>query len=176
MKLGLHLTSNLKWKSNTYKMISKANKRLWILRRLKILGAQRESLVDVYVKQIRSILEFGVPVWQGSITMYERTDIERVQKMASKIILGRSYRSYDEALGTLNIENLEARRVKLCLNFALKAEKHPKFGKWFKEKNKTYNTRLKKTKYLEVHFNHNRYEKSPLGYLTRLLNMHYSKA
>ena len=117
-----------------------------------------------------------MPVWQGSITMHERTDIERVQKMATKIILGRSYRSYDEALETLNIEHLEARRVKHCLNFALKAEKHPKFSKWFKENNKTYNTRLKKPKYLEVHSNYNRYEKSPLGYLTRLLNMHYSKA
>ena len=173
--LGLHITSNLKWKSNTYKMITKANQRLWILRRLKILGAQQNSLVDVYIKQIRSILEFGVPVWQGSITVHERADIERVQKMAARIILGRSYHSYEDALLTLKIECLESRRVKLCLNFALKAEVHPKFKHWFKENTRTYNTRRKKSKYLEVHFNHARYEKSPLGYLTRLLNNHYSK-
>ena len=33
--LGLTLRSDMKWSSNTNNMISKANKRLWILRRLK---------------------------------------------------------------------------------------------------------------------------------------------
>ena len=95
--LGLQITNDLKWKSNTKLMITRANKRLWILRRLKILGAQQEALVNVYVKQIRCILEFGAPVWQGSVTVAEKYDIERVQKIAARIILGRQYSSYQDA-------------------------------------------------------------------------------
>ena len=60
--LGLHISDNMKWKSNTENMIKKASKRLWILRRLRSLGAKSNSLLDVYVKQVRSILEFGAPV------------------------------------------------------------------------------------------------------------------
>ena len=37
--LGLILRSDMKWTSNTENMITKANKRLWMLRRLKNLGA-----------------------------------------------------------------------------------------------------------------------------------------
>ena len=73
----------------------------------------------------------------------------------------------------LGFVNLEDRRIILCLNFALKAEKHPKFTKWFQSPVNTYNTRDKR-KYLEIYANHARYSNSPLGYLTKLLNIHYS--
>ena len=172
--LGLQISNNLKWNSNTHLMVSKATKRLWILRRLKVLGANQKALLDVYVKQVRCILEFGAPAWQGSITTAEKYDIERVQKIAVHIILGRKYNSYKDALQTLNLESLEDRRIRLCLKFALKAEVHPKFKHWFKEQHRPYNTRCK-TKYKEPHAMHSRYAKSPIAYLTKLLNLHYNK-
>ena len=58
--LGLTLRSDMKWSSNTNDMISKANKRLWILRRLKYLGAKIPDLIEVYTKQIRIVLELAV--------------------------------------------------------------------------------------------------------------------
>ena len=58
----------------------RANKKLWIIRRLKYLGAEVPDLVDIYIKQIRSILELAVPVWHDSITLAEQIDIERIQK------------------------------------------------------------------------------------------------
>ena len=172
--LGLHISNDMRWNTNTTYMIKKASRRLWILRRLKKLGAQPTSLVEVYLKQIRCILEFGAPAWQGALTLNDKTDIERVQRCAMHIILGKDYISYKTALESLNIENLEVRRVRLCLNFALKAEAHPKFRSWFQKTTKTYNTRST-TKYKEVYGKHARYRNSPLAYLTRLLNAHYSK-
>ena len=88
----------MKWVSNTENMVKKANKRLWLLRRLKHLGANNSQLVDVYSKLIRCILELAVPAWQGSITQSEKQDIERIQKSACHIILGQSYNSYHSAL------------------------------------------------------------------------------
>ena len=89
------------------------------------------------------------------------------------IILGSDYISYKSALKNLGLDSLESRRVKLTLKFGLKSEKHEKFQKWFKPATKMYNTRLEKFKYHSVKAKHTRFEKSPLSFLTKLLNLHY---
>ena len=61
-------------------MIKKAFSRLWILRRLKPLGASTMELLDVYQKQVRCIVEYASPVWTGGLTLDEVHQIERVQK------------------------------------------------------------------------------------------------
>ena len=77
--LGLTISSDLSWKSNTSDMVQRAYKKLWIIKRLKKQGANLSDLVDIYIKQIRSILEFGVPVWNSALTQEEVLEIERVQ-------------------------------------------------------------------------------------------------
>ena len=86
--LGVIVRSDLSWSSNTDYMVERANKKLWFLRRLKKLGANQDDLKDVYVKQIRSILEFAVPVWHSSLVGEDRLKTERVQKSALRIIFG----------------------------------------------------------------------------------------
>ena len=173
--LGLIIRTDMKWTSNTQNMVVKANKRLWILRRLKNMGAKDKDLVDVYLKQIRCILELAVPAWQGSLSQAEKLDLERIQKCACHIILGEAYNSYKDALKLLGLENLDYRRNKLALKFALKSEKHSKFKFWFKTNVKKANTRQIILKYCNVKANHVRFEKSPLGFLTTILNTHYKK-
>ena len=112
------------------------------------------------------------PSLAGAITQTERDDIERVQRCALRIILGHEYVSYEHALSILGLEDLERRRVRLCLNFALKAAKHEKHQHWFQKKFKTVNTRSK-SKFCKVYARHARYEKSPICYLTQLLNEYF---
>ena len=50
--LGLIIRSDFKWIFNTEHMIKKANKRLWIIPRLRNLGGNKENLVEVYTKQV----------------------------------------------------------------------------------------------------------------------------
>ena len=173
--LGLTIRLDLKWTTNTDNSIRKANRRLWILRRLKNLGAQEADLVEVFTKQIRCVLELAVPAWQPSLTKEEKVNLERVQKSACHIILGKAYQSYTNALEYLGLDTLENRRIKLCYNFALKSEKHIKFKSWYKPAKKYINTRLNSNKYCDVRANHTRFAKSPLSYLTRILNTHHNK-
>ena len=168
--LGLVIRNDLSWSSNTQYMIQRANKKLWCMRRLKNLGAERGDLISVYQKQIRCLLEYAVAVWHPSLTSEDRIRIERVQKSALCIILGQDYTSYKSALKELQLESLHSRRIKLCKKFAIKTQKHPKFSKWFKPQNKTTVTRGKPPKFLEVYFRTERFRKSPLSYLTNLLN------
>ena len=72
--LGINIQSDMKWKSNTENLVRKSNRKLWMIRRLKYLGAGQEDLVDIYVKHVRSILELAVPAWQGAITQSERLE------------------------------------------------------------------------------------------------------
>ena len=173
--LGLIIRSDLKWTSNTENMVMRANKRIWILRRLKYLGAKDCDLVDIYIKQIRSVLELAVPAWHGGLTLAEQMDIERIQRSVAHIILGHRYLSYKEALKTLNLESLQARRSKLCLKFARKSEKNVKFEKWFKRSYPKPNTRQEKFKYCDVVASHTRFEKSPLSSLKKMLNQYYNE-
>ena len=78
-------------------------------------------MLDVYFKQIRSVLELAVTVWQPGLTIGEERQIERVQKTTFYVILGDDYQSYESSLKLLGAEPLAKRRESICLNFARKA-------------------------------------------------------
>ena len=167
--LGVILTSNLSWSANTEFIIEKCNKKLWMHRRLKRLGASQSDLIDVFIKQIRSVTEFAAPVWNSSLTGEEISRLERIQKNAMHIILSDQYSSYNSALKTTGLEKLADRRRKICMKFARRAQKHSKFSKWFRPNPKRI-TRVKQPKFCTVICKKKRFKKSPLSYLTNLLN------
>ena len=67
--LGIVLSSDLSWTANTEYIVTRCQSKTWMLRRLKKLGANQEDLLEVYKKQIRSLAEFGVPVWNSALTV-----------------------------------------------------------------------------------------------------------
>ena len=168
--LGLTLSDDLKWRANTDVMVGKGYKRLWMIRRLKTHGANLDDLKDVFIKQIRSVLEFGTPVWNCGLTKAESLDIERVQKAFLHIALGNDYKCYENALKKSNLESLEQRRTQLCTTFAKKALKHPKHQAWFQPNHGVPDTRSTKPNLKIPLHRLARYRDSPIPYLTNLLN------
>jgi hypothetical protein len=147
--LGVVLSSNNSWSANTEYIVDRCNKKTWVLRRLKKLGASHTDLLDVFFKQIRSVAEFAVPVWNSALTGDDVAKLERLQKIVCHIILAEEYKSYSSALKTLGLEKLSVRRKKICLTFAKKAQKHQQFSKWFKP-SPNIKTRQKKPKFSNV--------------------------
>ena len=92
---------------------------MWVLRRLKRLDVERSFIVDVYKKEVRSLLEIAVPAWHGALTARQSNDIERVQKVAMAIILGVRLPS-EQARALLCLQPLSVRRVEICKKFAKK--------------------------------------------------------
>ena len=144
--------------------MKKGNSRLWFLRRLKLLGASENTLIDIYKLFCRSVLEYGAPVWTGGLSSTNSKNIERIQKNAYKIIYG--WKDYDDCLEEIEEDNLETRRENLCLKFAEACLKHDKFSNWFEEGISTRN----KTNFVEPEAKTKRYKNSAIPYLTRLLN------
>ena len=174
--LGLVIRNDLSWKSNTEQMTKRAYNRLWMLKRLKLNGANLEDLTDVYVKQVRSVLEFGAPVWNSNLIQEEVVDIERVQKCFLHLALGNGYTSYHEALLTANLETLEYRRTSICSKFAFKSSKHPKHSEWFVPTDPSRpDTRQQKQQFKPPLYRLKRFQKSPIPYLTNLLNTRKTK-
>ena len=97
-----------------------------LLHNLFQFGLPVEEMVNIYVLYIRSILETSAVVWHSSITKKERMEIERVQKVAFRIILGNDYENYPAALEKLAWAPLMI-VGKVCANNLLKiAQKIPK--------------------------------------------------
>ena len=84
--VGYILRTDLKTCSNTAYIVKKAYGRMWILCRLKALGASRHRLLDVLQKQILSVLNLGVPAWDCLLAEQEKVDLERVLRTGLKII------------------------------------------------------------------------------------------
>ena len=168
--LGVAITDDLKWHENTSHITKKAYSRLWILRRLKSMGASVSILLDVYNKQIRSILEYAAVVWNAGLKKEDVSKIERVQKSAFAIILGSNYNCYEEACNTLSMHYLTERRKTLSLKFARKASNHPIHNKWFVRNPEDHYTRLKKPTFKPVCGRTERFLNSPIPYFTNLLN------
>ena len=110
--LGLTIQNNLKWNEHISAVITKASKRLHILRVLRRGGVPSDDLYAIYVALIRSILEYCCAVWHHALPSYLSDKLERVQKRALKIILPGL--SYKEILETLGCPRLDERRSELC--------------------------------------------------------------
>ena len=111
---------------------------------MKNINVEPRLILDVYMKEIRSVLELAVPAWHSGLTIAQSEDIERVQKVAVSIILsnfenGTSQYSYNSALVILNIDHLSTRRENLCLKFARKSVKS-RHSEIFEKKTYMYDT------------------------------------
>ena len=125
------MSDDLSWKGNTEAITKRAFTRMIILRNLFQFEVPLEDLLEIYILYIRSVVEQSAVVWSSSISKGEQKDIERVQKVALRIIFKDNYSSYTEALKLSGLESLSARRGKLCLNFAKKCTKSEQTSQMF---------------------------------------------
>ena len=69
------------------------------------------------------------------------------------------------------MDTLYDRREKLCLNFAQKCLKNPKFEDIFKKKEKAHQMKTRGGEKFDIQFAHtSRLKNSPIIYMQRLLN------
>ena len=131
----------------------------------------RQDLKSIYLTFIRSVLEQSAVVWHSSLVKRNINDLERVQKAAVRVIMGKQFTNYKKSLQELNLETLEKRRETLCLKFAKNCLKNEKLKDMFP---------LKKSKHKMKKRNENKYEMkknrtkrlkmSALPYIRKLLN------
>ena len=135
---------------------------------MKISGLTENQLLDAYKKEVRSLLELAVPVWNSGLTIEQIDQLERVQKLALSAILGEKYESYEKALDKTKLERLSERRKKICIKFIKKNMKSER--PLFQVINKSHLTRSNPNLVQEIQCRTNAYFDSSKPYLARLMN------
>ena len=123
--VGVWITTWLDWDKNTREICKRAYAQITMLTKLKYAGVSEEDLITVFILYIRSLLEYCSVVWHSTLTAEMSNNIERVQKLCLKIILGEAYDGYDIALKTCGLQSLSSRREDRCLKYGLKSLLHP---------------------------------------------------
>ena len=167
--LGVLINDKLTWDSNTNFITRNAYKRMSILHSLSSFNLPTEELINIYVLYIRSVVENCAVVWHSSLTQENAQTIERVQKVALRIILGERYIDYENALNITRLKTLSERRTELCLKFAQKCAKNPRTKDMLPLKKKVCNTRPHEKYYVQP-ARTDRLKDSTIPYLQRLLN------
>jgi hypothetical protein len=169
--LGTIISSDLTWTSNTEMLVKKGYQRMIILHKLYEFNVPDKEMVNIYTLFIRSILEQSCAVWHFDITNDEISDIERVQKVACKVILKGRYSDYTSALELLKLENLRDRREDLCLRFAKKCLKFEKTSGMFPLNTNQTQSNLRNIEKFQVQFaSKSRLRDSAIPQMQRALN------
>ena len=174
--LGIIITDQLKWNENTKYIVKKANQKMRMLHKFSKFTKNKVHLMHIFKSQVRSVLEYCSTVWHSSLTESDSKDIERIQKAAVKLMMGKKYEGYLNSLKFLKLDSLQERREKNALNFAKKSAKHENFLNFFprQEGGHTMRTRYPE-RYVVNKANTERYKRSAVPYLQRLLNQDYMK-
>ena len=96
--LGVIIQEDLSWNKNTRALVKKAYSRMVILRKLVEFEVNKSDMITIYILFIRSVLEKSSVVWSSSLTLEQIASLEKVQKVALRIICQNGYISYDNAL------------------------------------------------------------------------------
>ncbi|XP_066531611.1 semaphorin-4A-like [Hoplias malabaricus] len=84
--LGMHISEDLTWTTNTTAVVRKAQQRLYFLRILRKNNLQEKLLVSYYRCAIESVLTYCISTWYSSCSVAERRALQRVISMAQKVI------------------------------------------------------------------------------------------
>ena len=174
--LGTVITDQLTWDRNTEELTKKGYKRMQLLNAAASFTSNMKDLKDIYLTFVRSVVEQSAVVWHSSLTVKNSVDLERIQKAAVRVIMGKNYSSYKNGLKELKLETLKNRRELLCIRFAKNCLKNQKMKNMFPlKKNKHTMKKRYERKYQTRKIKTTRLKKSSIPYMTKLLNDEHKK-
>jgi len=89
--LGVTVNNALRWSNHIESVMSKANKHLWFLKKLKQAGVSQQDVVYYYEAVVRPVLEYASLVWHTSLTANQTKTLEAVQRACQIITGGGTY-------------------------------------------------------------------------------------
>ena len=166
------ISDDLKWNKNTRFLVKRAYSRMDLLRQLNKFTNSTRDKIHIYKTYVRSVLEQSCVFWSSNLTKRNIKELERVQKVAIKLITNNKKKTYKENMKHLNIETLTERRNILSKRFAETCINNPKTRDMFKERNTKHNMKLQnQNKHNVQKINTVRLQRSAIPQMTHYLNM-----
>ena len=82
--LGVAIDGKLHWSDHINNIKSKANKRLYVIRKLGQLKVDRTLITLFYKSVIESVLSFCITCWGGNSSKGDRIKVDRIIKISGK--------------------------------------------------------------------------------------------
>ena len=145
---------------------------MWVVRRLKALGASEKNMLRVLRTQVLSHLQFASPPWSTQLTGKESSQIESVLQTGLFLVYGSRYESFPWALRESNMSSLRGQRTKIFVRFTRNCIKNNKFSKWIVRTDPTEfrTTRLEKPRFKPVPTRTAAYANSAIPQMVKLAN------
>ena len=84
--LGIYLSSDLSWSRHVQYISMRANSKLSVLRSIRYLS--RPVLDILYKQQIRSVIDYGMVVFYGTLKQIDIAKLDRIQYRSAKVVTG----------------------------------------------------------------------------------------
>ena len=159
-------------------MCNKANRKLFILRKIRESGFNKSEQLHAYITYIRPHLEYCSIVWGTGLNDKLSYKIERIQKRAFSIIERKKVDrdNYQDVLESNKLESLSSRRVKALINFGEKIFTSKRFRHFLPEivDESTQRTlRYRKNILYEPNYKNERYKSSTIPAIISYINKNY---
>ena len=106
--LGVYLHSSLDWSTQINDVCLKANRKLSVLKSIKMLN--RKTLDLLYKVTIRSVIDYALPIYANTLKQTEIARLERLQYRAAKVVTGALHFSSKDKLNVeLGWESIQKR-------------------------------------------------------------------
>ena len=174
--LGIVIQNSLKWKAHVNFICEKARRKFYILINMMNLSLDYQIILDVYLKEIRPILEYGAVVFHSGLTRELSNNIETIQRNFFRILskyINTKF-SYTESCIFFEVDFLYSRRIDLCHSFIKRHLKDYGEKGLFERRNKRI-LRDNNKIFKEPRYKSQRFFNSPVNYLTRVANDIVSK-
>ena len=121
--LGVYITSNLDWSMQINDVCLRANKKLSVLRHIKLL--KRNTLDLLYKITVRSVIDYALPVYANNLKVSELARLDKIQYRAAKLVTGALHFTNKEKLNKeLGWESFQKRIDFLGLSLFQKIHLH----------------------------------------------------
>ena len=169
--LGVQIQNDLRWGAQVNQMVTKASKKIWLLRRMKQLGIDEQTITQYWKSEGLVHLEFCAPVWSGGISIQQARALSRVHRRAVAAICGGGREEYEASCRRLGLEaDLHKRRLRLCRTFARRTAENSRHQDLFTKMDNPHLTRGGGKVWREPPCRTRRHLQSARPFLTRLLN------
>ena len=170
--LGVWLQSDGSWTRNTSEICKRAYAKIGMLTKLKYAGTKSGDLIQIYKLFVRSTAEYACVAFHSNLGSKNSAAIEKIQSTSLRVIFPSL--TYKEAMAKAGLETMAERRHKRCLDFSLKAIKHPQMKSIFPINQHNLHNIRNHEKFKVNHAYNNFYRDSAVPFCQRLLNQHFS--
>ena len=141
--LGVTVDSTLTFSQHVSQLLSKCNSQIFLMKQLKQMGMNSTGLLTFYKANLKPVISYACPTWYTFLAEKDRTELERLQKTATKIIFT-DIDCYEERMSQLHLPTVNSFLFSTAENYFSKISEDPSHPLFSRVRLNTFKTSSRK--------------------------------